>query len=396
MEEQEFLDENDPILNQIWAEIQRREIGEVVQFEENRTVISGLELMNLFFKPTRDEIKAAEIQASIVYADSPPPLLETIGRMERLVMDCIGDGVTSGNLKLVEGNLKQDFDTCQFPAKDAFLLIKQRNILPTLRDEDILIRPALLKILAPSVSPAQSGGEPDDIEDFVRSLTFYFSDPCIFVRAPNRRFTPHTLPSIGFRKPDGVTAQDFISILTNSSGPSYSLGPSHYFSGGRNMRDVSSDGTCEPQSNEDHEDGVKTGIHEEPQKIEISDYQKKKARLKDINKKLCQFIKKEFGLPLKSKFNLYELNPSKGAGEYKFKFQTQAIKAVKTDAFLGMEKSEILKELKILSCLDDEKDTKKLEENIGKYAALVQYAKKKDITDDEIDRHINLHRNWTQ
>ena len=121
MEEQEFLDENDPILNQIWDEIQQREIGEVAQFEENRTLISGLEIKRLLFKQTRDETKATEIKASNVYADSPPPLPETLDRLEGLVKDCIADWVAVDDLKLVKGDLEQDFDTCQFPAKDMFL-----------------------------------------------------------------------------------------------------------------------------------------------------------------------------------------------------------------------------------------------------------------------------------
>ena len=162
MEEQEFLDEDDPIFNQIWDEIQQREIGEVNQFEENRTLISGLEIKNLLFQRTRDESKAAKIKASNVYADRPPPLPETVERMEKLVEECVADGVIVGDLKLVEGNLKQDFDTCQFPAKDAFLLIKQRKILQTLDDSGILIHAglrALLKVPAtkPTFLPAPPG-----------------------------------------------------------------------------------------------------------------------------------------------------------------------------------------------------------------------------------------------
>jgi len=147
MEEQEFLDDNDPILNQIWDEIQQREIGEVAQFEENRTLISGLEIKRLLFKQTRDETKATEIKASNVYADSPPPLPETLDRLEGLVKGCIADWVAVDDLKLVKGDLEQDFDTCQFPAKDMFLLIKQKNILSTLLDEGILIHPGLKTLL---------------------------------------------------------------------------------------------------------------------------------------------------------------------------------------------------------------------------------------------------------
>ena len=154
MVEQEFLDDNDPILNQIWDEIQQREAGEITQFEENRTLISGLEIIDLLFKQTRDETKAAEIGASNVYADSPPPLPETLERLEGLVKDCIADGVASGDLELTEGDLEQDFYACKFPVKAMFLLIKLRKILQTLDDSGILIHPGLRPLLeVPATKP---------------------------------------------------------------------------------------------------------------------------------------------------------------------------------------------------------------------------------------------------
>ena len=134
---------NNENLEHVYDEIQNKEAGEISQFEENRKLIYGREIIDLCFKWTRDESEAAEIGASNVYADSPPPLPGTVERMKKLVKACIADGVTVGDLKLVKGDMEQDFDTCQFPATDTFLLIKQRNILSTLRDEGILIRPDL-------------------------------------------------------------------------------------------------------------------------------------------------------------------------------------------------------------------------------------------------------------
>ena len=133
----------------------------------------------------------------------------------------------------------------KIPPKEFFRWVVDREILKRLEDLEVTIRERAHRFVgfvhaertdvAPQgtpgssiSSPAQSGSEPVNIEEFVSSLTFYFSDPCIFVRALNKRLTPYTLPSLGFRKPGGVTAQDLISILTNSLGPYYSLGPCRF------------------------------------------------------------------------------------------------------------------------------------------------------------------------
>jgi hypothetical protein len=241
------------------------------------------------------------------------------------------------------------------------------------------------------VAPDQSKAELPNIEEFIRGLTFYFTDPCVFAREPNKKATPYTLPSIGFKKPEGVTAQNFIEILRNPMGPYYSLGPSHSNTGagGRNISDVGTSGEYVPEETEDGEgidgpsDRISTGLHiiadDDAQRTEIPEYRSRKSRLIDIDKKLHNFIEKEFDMPLGADFKLYSNAPEKGHGEYRFKFQTKSCKAINTDKFQSMDKDSILMKLKILNNIGDE-------ESVDEFMVLYTYAKKKGISDDELNK----------
>jgi len=242
--------------------------------------------------------------------------------------------------------------------------------------------------------PAQSGSEPVDLETFVMSLKFCYVEPYVFIGEAGKRPTPFTLPSIGFHNPGGVHAQDFISILNERNGPYYSLGPSHSYPSGLNIKDVSSDGKREPQSGEDGEESEdSTGFSEVPQKIEIPDYRKNKARLEEINKKICQFIEKEFRKNLGDGFKLYQLCEHKESGVYKFKFQTRKISPVTADSYAGMDDKQILQKLQTLSKAVDSISDADNDDAINKYMALYTQAIERKISEAEIDRHINFRKN---
>jgi len=244
--------------------------------------------------------------------------------------------------------------------------------------------------------PAEVKSDPFDSDVFVKGLTFYFADPCVFIIAPNKRPTPYTLPSMGFAMPSGVTAQDFISILMNSIGPYYSLGPSHSRVGaqGKNIADIGTDGKYVPESMENEGDKsegsrVSTGMRivadDEAQKTEIPEYRAKMERLKVINNKIRHFLEKEFGVDLGKGFKLYKNVPERGNGEYRFNFQTKMFKSVSADCFSGMDKPMILEKLATLSNMGDD-------ESLSEYMAIFNHAIKRGISEDEIDNQINFRK----
>jgi len=229
-----------------------------------------------------------------------------------------------------------------------------------------------------------------DADAFVRRLKFYYSEPDVFISEAGKRPIRFTLESIGFHKPDGVLADDFVLILKERNGPSYDLGKSHSYlgSGGQNFQDVSSDGQYEYPDDDARKSGDSTGLNEVPQKTENPDYRKRKTRLKDINKKIREFIEKEFSIMMGEKFKLYEKQVDKGSGTYQFKFQTRRMSSANITAYARMTEKQILEKLEKLSnAVTSNTDTEN-ENTINDYMSLYQHAISKGISESKIENSI--------
>jgi len=241
----------------------------------------------------------------------------------------------------------------------------------------------------PTSSP-QLGPKEQNMEAFVRGLYFCYSEPYVLIRKAGKRPVPFTLKSIGFQKPEGVTAHDFISILNEKNGPYYELGPSHSYlgSGGTNFQDVSLDGTYELEDDDARESNVSTGISEVPQKIPRPEYRTRRERLKQIDKTLRKFTEREYGVNLGEGFHLYEKCDDKGRGVYRFKFQTRKATPLNSDSCSGMGREQILEKLKILSSLETADDDAENDNNVDEYMNVYKQAISKGITEKEIENYI--------
>ena len=243
---------------------------------------------------------------------------------------------------------------------------------------------------APSVSSANLQSEPFDIEAFLKNLKFCYSEPHVFINEAGKRPVPFTLHSIGFHSPDGVIAQDFISILNKSNGPFYELGASHSYpgSGRRQIKDVSLEGVCESQDEEEGEPETSTGLSEVHLKTENAKYRARKKRLESINKKICQFIEKIFSITLGDGFKLYENIAGQKRGVYRFKFQTRKIAPVDPESYSGMTLDQILKKLKTLSQTEKTDNDDINEKDTDEYLNLFRHAINQGIPESEIVNHI--------
>lgn len=300
-----------------------------------------------------------------------------VGRLGEYKKGCFGDldrGLTP-------------FTCCPLPTEKVFSFIQEKDITGLLVSYGYEIQPGFWELIEyfTTEEKTPTTHKPIEAEDFIKKLTFDFVNPYVFIREPNKRPIPYTLASLGFNAPDGVLAQDFISILNHRNGPCYLLGPSHsnLGSGGQSILDVGSNGEyiSEGEENADGSSQISAGMHNTGERVEIPDYRKKKARLTEINKKLSKFIGKEFNLNLKNKFKLYKLANDKGQGEYQFKFQTKLFKAIDTQKFQSMDNAGILAKLKTFNYIGDEETT-------NEYMALCIYAIEKGIPEEEIKRCI--------
>jgi len=375
-------------LGEVYDEIHSLEVD---QYFKEKTSISGLALIELFFLRTEQEAEAARNDKSKIYEDTnPAPGPEKISRMKDTIREWVRSWVISGDLLILKGDINQDFNSCYFPSEKVFRCVGNYEVLVALRTARFVLDEKLKEWVESIAESEQAKPEPGpeptqiDPEAFVKSLMFCYSDPDVFIAEAGKRPTPFTLQSIGFHKPEGTIAQEFISILNNPIGPEYELGASHSYlsSGGRNIGDVSSSGTYESEYDEDLSDQISSGISEVPQKTENKSYRAKQRRRDEINKKLCQFIEKEFGITLGDEFKLYEIIPGARAGMCRFKFQNRKITPINTESYSKMTKDQILKKIKILSNLDDE-------ESSDEYMGLITYAKNQGIPKDEIERYIN-------
>ena len=233
------------------------------------------------------------------------------------------------------------------------------------------------------VPPEKSVREPVDSKAFVRTLKFCYYEPYVFISKAGKRAVPFTLRSIGFHSPSGIQAEDFIGILTERDGPEYGLGASHSYAGGRgqNIQDIASDRTIEYLDDKARDSRKSTALSSSPQKIENSDYRKKKTRLEDIDEKIRKFIEKEFSVNLGKKFKLYEKLPDKGSGIYRFKFQTKTKASLNNASYSSisaMDERKTLKELERVSSIDNE-------DALDDLMKFLEHANEIGISQDKID-----------
>jgi hypothetical protein len=175
-----------------------------------------------------------------------------------------------------------------------------------------------------SRSEAQIDGEPilhhakpipepkaEECENFVRALRFYFENENeIRINEPRKKPKTFNHQSLGFDRATTDEWQWFIRLIE---------GPDHFYRYG--------------PSKKGHQ--------------KIKAYDANRVRLREINKKLVGFFKREYGLDMSDGYKVYEKAAEEGPGVFRFKFKAGTnIEKSKYDRYT---KDELLKKLKTLS-----------------------------------------------
>jgi len=192
-----------------------------------------------------------------------------------------------------------------------------------------------------------TGQDPDT---FIRSLRISYDkeDRRIKIQEPSKKAKMHTSDSLEFNAETDNTWEAFLSIIQ-----------------GQNTCYIGKAG--KPGSNTRKE------------------YDKKRAILKNINKILIKFFRKEFSLQIPANFKFYERNPAKGKGMYQFIFQTEY--DVETDNLFKSKydnnsKEDLLDHLKKMHVTYSEKPEEWLTHKIKDVTQIL--TEKHGLTQDEI------------
>ncbi len=125
----------------------------------------------------------------------------------------------------------------------------------------------------------------EQLEDFIKRLEFFYeNDSEIKIKEPGKRAKSFGFDSLGFKNNQTKQWKSLIELLND---------PNHEFALGRAGKKNSS---------------------------ESKTYYARRNILSSLNKKLIEFLRKEYSLQIPEGYKLYEKCPEKGSGIYKFKF----------------------------------------------------------------------------
>jgi len=158
--ESDSIFDNDPILGDVFDDIQAMEDRKFSQYPEQRTVITGAQFIDLLFQHTEEEAELAKIGKSKIYKRNHEPFPEKIARLKFFVRSCIANWVKSGDLLILQGDVDRDFDSCEFPPKGLFRCIGEKRILDTMRGINLVVDERLESRIQESSKPEPSQPEP--------------------------------------------------------------------------------------------------------------------------------------------------------------------------------------------------------------------------------------------
>jgi len=133
-------------LEKSFDRIQLRREEQYSQYYQKETEITGLEIINLLFVGTEDEVKESQHGTSNFYEKDDTPLPETISEVKNNIRIWIISWVHSGDLIPLNGDVDRDFDSCIFPPKDLFYYIGEKGVLDTLRENKLVVDDGLEKL----------------------------------------------------------------------------------------------------------------------------------------------------------------------------------------------------------------------------------------------------------
>jgi len=187
-------------------------------------------------------------------------------------------------------------------------------------------------------------GKDSDPESFIRSIEMKYRDNSeIDIRIKGGHWIAYNNTDLGFISPAKKTWKDLLSVIEGES-QYIRLGPAHatpYTTGKMSERSM----PLKPFTSvvdEDEDDykakrsGVKpdqkltietqravqdTGVNRKPIKHRVKEYDRRRQRLREINKKLINFFNNKFNASLPEGFKIYRKVEAKKTGVYEYKFQ---------------------------------------------------------------------------
>jgi len=202
-------------------------------------------------------------------------------------------------------------------------------------------------------------------EDFVRSLRFYFENESeVKIQEPGKKSKTFTHESLGF---DRLTDEWrwFIAVIE---------GPKHFYEYGP----------------------AKKGH------LKIKGYERNRSRLREINKKIVEFLKKEYHIDPPEGFKTFEKAPKEGPGVFRFKFQVG--KKVEKSKYDKFAKKDLLAEIERLS---KQAYTAEYSDDLSKQSQLSEISdsliiaatcayKKEWLTEEKMSDYLEEHQLWNK